>query len=104
MRDLTSGVFSQIKIVLRVFDEADTERMRKNIFGHSTDLIDLSSLLTFQFRDRQFSRYPSAFKRRIFCIRELRAQPLSTILIRYFANFGGICSSCFAAMYYRSTI
>ena len=51
MRDLTSGAFSQIKIVLRVFGEADTERMR-NIFGHSTDLIDLSSLLTLQFRDR----------------------------------------------------
>jgi hypothetical protein len=93
MRDLTSGVFSQIKIVLRVFGE-----------GHSADLIDLSSLLTFQFRDRQFSRYPSALERRIFCIRELRAQPLSTILIGYFGNFGGICFSCFAAMYYRSTI
>ena len=46
----------------------------------------------------------SLVQRRIFRIRELRAQTLGTILIRYFASFGGICFSRFAAMYYRSTI
>jgi hypothetical protein len=58
VRDLASGVFSQTNIVLRVFGEAEAYRMR-DIFGHSTDLIDLSSLLTFQFREDYQSVQPA---------------------------------------------